>query len=597
MSAHAWRSAFGLRFVPSFVAAWVFIAAGSAKAVDTGGAAAEKSAENAVREALQREVYGLDGDRQTLLSKATSTAPDFAPARWHQGYVKSPTGEWTKAGDKLDARRQALLAQYEKRRGEAGSTVADQLELADWCNKHLLKEQERVHLLRVCELSPDHPSARQRLGFTRSGREWISREDRLKQEQRDEAVRVATAKWTPVITRYAGQLSSADQGKRKYAVDQLKQIHDPGALPTLQAIVGAKGETYELLVVEITAQMTDPAATAALARHAVFSPSLRVRQAAAEKLKTAEPDRFIPLLVSSMYTPVVSQVAMVSLPSGRIGYRHEFLREGAEKQERLILDTEYRRQNTGGSGRDAAAVAMIEASATAQALERAAERQNQTTRALNDRIAWVLTQATGAKLPAVPDEWWAWWNNENEVFFVGSKPVDTIQLSRNVTVADPDPDPVPGGGAQDCLLAGTPVWTEQGKVAIEQMRAGDLVLSRDVESGELTYKPVIRTTVRPEGQLVRIEVGNETFETSGGHLFWVSGEGWLRARKLRPGMVLHTADGPARVTSVAPGQTAVTYNLVVADFNTYFVGEQKILSHDNTVRRVTRAIVPGLQAD
>ena len=39
---------------------------------------------------------------------------------------------------------------------------------------------------------------------------------------------------------------------------------------------------------------------------------------------------------------------------------------------------------------------------------------------------------------------------------------------------------------------------------------------------------------------------------------------------------------------------AVCYNLVVADFGNYFVGEEKALVHDNTIRDVTPAIVPGL---
>ena len=33
---------------------------------------------------------------------------------------------------------------------------------------------------------------------------------------------------------------------------------------------------------------------------------------------------------------------------------------------------------------------------------------------------------------------------------------------------------------------------------------------------------------------------------------------------------------------------------VVADFNTYFVGPEKILAHDVTERKPTRTIVPGL---
>lgn len=594
MNATAWRMRIGLVVLPSLLAAGFMLAAAPVWAVDQAAVAGDQVADNAVREALQREMYGLDGDRQQLLKTATSVSPNHELARWSQGYVRGVSGEWVKADDSpKDAKRQALLRKYEKSRDAADNTIPAQLELADWCEKHGLHEQERVHLTRVCELSPDHPGARQRLNFTRVGREWVSREEMSRDQKKDESARQALAHWTPIISRLALQLSSKSENTRKFAVQQLKQIQDPAALPALQSQLGSQGEDHELLVIDITAQMTDPEATAALAKHAVSSSSLRVRQAAVEKLKISERDHFVPQLVSSMYTPVVSSMAMVSLPNGRLGYRHAFLREGSEKQELLVLDTEYRRVNRGGTRADAAAMAAGEAQNTARNLERAAERQNQATRALNDRIAWVLAEATGSKIPAQPDEWWKWWNDENEVF-VAYKPVDTIVQSRGVSVVDTPPED--SGGTKDCLAAGTPVWTERGQVAIDQMRAGDLVLARDVDSGELAYKPVLRTTIRPAGLLIRVEAGNETFETSGGHLFWVSGEGWVKSRKLKPGMVLHTADGPARVTNVTSGPHAPTYNLVVADFNTYFVGNQKVLSHDNTVRRITRSIVPGLAA-
>jgi hypothetical protein len=61
--------------------------------------------------------------------------------------------------------------------------------------------------------------------------------------------------------------------------------------------------------------------------------------------------------------------------------------------------------------------------------------------------------------------------------------------------------------------------------------------------------------------------------------------------------VLHTASGPAHVSAVESGTEAETCNLVVADFSTYFVGTAKLLSHDNTVRTPTRAVVPGLRAE
>ena len=132
---------------------------------------------------------------------------------------------------------------------------------------------------------------------------------------------------------------------------------------------------------------------------------------------------------------------------------------------------------------------------------------------------------------------------------------------------------------------------------IETIRAGDVVLSQDIESGELAYKPVLRTTIRPMERLIKIQVGNETFETSGGHLFWVSGQGWSRARDLESGQSLHAIDGAVPVLAVGSGDEAQTYNLVVADFSTYVVGNGKLLSHDVTDRRPTRTIVPGLAAN
>jgi hypothetical protein len=38
------------------------------------------------------------------------------------------------------------------------------------------------------------------------------------------------------------------------------------------------------------------------------------------------------------------------------------------------------------------------------------------------------------------------------------------------------------------------------------------------------------------------------------------------------------------------------FNLVVADFNTYFVGKAKLLVHNNAPRNATATHVPGLRA-
>jgi hypothetical protein len=182
--------------------------------------------------------------------------------------------------------------------------------------------------------------------------------------------------------------------------------------------------------------------------------------------------------------------------------------------------------------------------------------------------------------------------------------VSTVQTAQEIYVSDQiNPSLLTGGGqggggqyALDCLVAGTPVWTATGVVPIEQLKVGDLVLSQHPETGELAYKPVLRTTVRPEGNLVRVIAHGQTIETSGGHLFWVAGEGWIKARKLQSGQELHGVSGSVRVSTVEEGSKAKTYNVEVADFHTYFVGQDKILSHDNTVKEPTATVLPGLAA-
>jgi hypothetical protein len=54
--------------------------------------------------------------------------------------------------------------------------------------------------------------------------------------------------------------------------------------------------------------------------------------------------------------------------------------------------------------------------------------------------------------------------------------------------------------------------------------------------------------------------------------------------------------GAIRIDAVEVMPKQPAHNLVVADFNTYFVGNQGVLVHDNEYRKPTRSIVPGLVA-
>ncbi len=68
------------------------------------------------------------------------------------------------------------------------------------------------------------------------------------------------------------------------------------------------------------------------------------------------------------------------------------------------------------------------------------------------------------------------------------------------------------------------------------------------------------------------------------------------AKRLRVGYQIHSVEGGRTVDQIDDGPSAHAYNLIVADFGTYFVTEADLLVHDNTYRGPTKALTPGLLA-
>src|SRR5262249_16655721 len=220
--------------------------------------------------------------------------------------------------------------------------------------------------------------------------------------------------------------------------------------------------------------------------------------------------------------------------------------------------------------------------------ERLVDEMNERTDDLNRRVISALAGVTSRTRDPEPAVWWKWWADYSDVQQPAAKPV--VVVSEVEIKGDPTLTVI----RASCFAAGTPVWTESGPQAIETIRVGDLVLAKDVETGELAYKPVWQTTVRPPKELTTLRFGDETGVCTGGHRFWSSGWGWIKARDLEPQMLLHTATGNTPVWAAKKGSTAETYNLVVADFHTYFVGKTGVFCQDLLIPHSTNNVVPGL---
>ncbi len=135
-----------------------------------------------------------------------------------------------------------------------------------------------------------------------------------------------------------------------------------------------------------------------------------------------------------------------------------------------------------------------------------------------------------------------------------------------------------------CFAAGTPVRTIEGFRPIEQIVAGVLVLSQDVASGGLDFRPVVMVHHNPPNQTLRITLSDDVILlASVYHRFWRAGSGWAQARELNPGDVLRTLGSTTRVISVEPGASEPLYNLDVSGNRSFFVGTAGVLVHDNTL--------------
>ncbi|HRI09840.1 MAG TPA: polymorphic toxin-type HINT domain-containing protein, partial [Nannocystaceae bacterium] len=71
---------------------------------------------------------------------------------------------------------------------------------------------------------------------------------------------------------------------------------------------------------------------------------------------------------------------------------------------------------------------------------------------------------------------------------------------------------IPAGGRGECFVAGTLVTTHRGQVAIEKVKLGDMVLSKNIVTGALEFKPVLQTTIRPIEEVTSLRAGGNSFE-------------------------------------------------------------------------------------
>ena len=135
-----------------------------------------------------------------------------------------------------------------------------------------------------------------------------------------------------------------------------------------------------------------------------------------------------------------------------------------------------------------------------------------------------------------------------------------------------------------CFVAGTLIFTDEGKEEIEDIQVGDYVYARDQYGEEQDYKEVTRVFIREKNILIHLKIDEETITTTEEHPFYIEGEGFVEARELEVGDLAENADGenvPIEAIEVEYLEEPVAvYNFEVEDYHTYYVGNTEVLVHN-----------------
>jgi len=154
-----------------------------------------------------------------------------------------------------------------------------------------------------------------------------------------------------------------------------------------------------------------------------------------------------------------------------------------------------------------------------------------------------------------------------------------------------------------CFVAGTQVKTTSGYRNIEDIRAGDKVLSYNEATKLLAVQTVAQTFIRKADRIYTLLYDNGSrLQTTATHPFYIEGKGWVKAADLHVGddsllsREVSQLDvyGGARLQNVSYRQSKqgvivgiivedraeTVYNFEVNETHTYLVGESDVVVHN-----------------
>ncbi|QDV37930.1 hypothetical protein [Tautonia plasticadhaerens] len=318
----------------------------------------------------------------------------------------------------LDPRAEAL-ADYDRKRAEAGDGRDDRAGLASWCDANGLWTRAESHWREVLDRSPIDRVARGRLGYRLVGGEWAV--DPAQAE--GAAQRKADLFWGKALGRlhsrmHRGGSTPGAVRDRAEVESRIEAVGDPRSAPALWEVFAGHA-AHHAMIVRVVGRFESARASQILAALAVYSADEKARAAALDGLRGRDPKDFAAPLVSLMGMPLDYEVREVPGPGRRparmlfvqgerADYAYVFFRHEAPDAFSGPITASIRvlpeRQAARRYNEQQAAIARAAFDRQVEQATQAVEGLNRQIRLRNEQVALVLNSACGAGIgPDVGD--------------------------------------------------------------------------------------------------------------------------------------------------------------------------------------------------
>ena len=634
--------------------------AGPNSATPGSDTSVSSSIAKALQEEKQGKPTDRSGDFEKWKASTSQIKDSEIPesVRWQSGELKSDDA-WIGVENLGQDSLSENVRNYLELKKKVPLDQAGHRRLAQYCERNKLKDQAASHWYGVLSYDAQNMEARKALGFTNFSNRWVSRAEIITAQETTKSIEDSCKKWLPKVQKWVSAIEGKDAQKRLEAIRELKAVDDPSFVHAARIVTPQVSPSIAAHLVQVIRKFPSRDAAQALASIAVLDLSTTASQQAVEGLKEYPLESYVPDMLDLMATETTLNEQIVTQPNGALVLQmvqerewrnqrssawfdkhlwgslprqsnHRSISESSSMNSSVTKTNDDQSRTTTNTSRtlslsnNVAPPNSLVIATTNQEVNRLAKEaqsrtqlENAVIRERQKNIASILRGVTDANVESDDArEWWAWWDDQQENYLAEAKPVhygyhsDTtskifqpkrlLEASAEVTQSTTPPPPPPSDRPRrhDCLVAGTMVTTELGMVPIEQISIGDRVLSQDIETGELVLKPVLRAATRPPAPTYILKLSSgEEMQCTLGHPWWVLGKGWVKSKDLKPGMHLRTPKSSIEIVEIKAGESVETYNLVVADYSSYFAGEARALSYDGNEVIHTFQTVPGLPAE